>query len=152
MPSAAANSMKLNPRIPKVSPTAVPPPPCRAKIAYGTYTASAAPRIQQLAISHGRWVRSIRMSRLFLRLQQVGEECLRLHAMRRVVRTRIHATRFRQIVAQIAGGRLAPRGGVSPRLVHKFLHIDVAVRTVRGAQPAAHAPVLNHHFQRISPP
>ena len=41
------------------------------------------------------------------------------------------------------------------RIVHQYvegMQIDVAVRTILGAQPAADAPIFNNYFQRIPAP
>src|SRR5215813_3184829 len=91
--------------------------------------------------------------------QDLAEEFPRVHAMRRVVRAGIHAARLLQMRAKVTGSRLlldhrffAP--GVLGIVAHhgKRVQVDVAVRAVPRAQPAAYAPVLDDYFQRIAAP
>ena len=87
-----------------------------------------------------------------------------MHAMRGVVRAGVHAARLFLVVAQIAGSGLADyagffgaflAGGENGQLVaHRavdaeLVQVDVAVRTIVGAESAADAPIFDDDFERI---
>src|SRR5580693_6068692 len=91
--------------------------------------------------------------------QHLRKERPRVHAVRRIVRARVNAARLLQMRAQIAGGSLLLYYRfLFPRALQVFDHhfermqINISVRAVPRAQPAADAPILNNYFQRISPP
>src|ERR1039458_8418190 len=107
-----------------------------------------------VATAQGRCVRSIRMAPLSDSTRLRGErrthpteEFVRLHAMRRIVRAGVYATRLGQIGAYGARSRLLLyHGHLAPR-VHRIvlhhrerMHVDIAVRAVLRAQAAPDAP------------
>src|ERR1700690_1655216 len=119
------------------------------------YTAVATPKMISEAASHARCVLSMRTSSVpfvnrsrLLRLlclvrillKQAGEKFPRVHAMSRVVRTRVYTTRLGKLRAEIAGRSLLFDHRFfrawRPRDVCKHVervHINVAVRTILGA-------------------
>src|SRR5271163_1736668 len=121
------------------------------------YPTVDAAKIISEAKAQPRWVLS--MCILFRRLpEHLGEKCLGIDAMRRIVRARVHATLFLQMRAQIAGsGFLLDGGLLAPSvfwIVHdhfKGMQINISVRAIPCAQAATDAPILDDHFQRISP-
>src|SRR5712664_2749012 len=90
--------------------------------------------------------------------EHVGKKCARVDAVRRVMRTRVHAARLFQVCAQIARRSflldsclLAAR---ALRIVdHHFerMQVDVAVGTILRAEAAADAPILDDDLERIAP-
>src|SRR5271156_1753263 len=92
-------------------------------------------------------------------LQQIRKKLPRVHAMGRVVRASVNTTRLREIRAKVAGRRFLLHHcfflpGHSRHVGENIerVHVDVAVRAILRAQPAADAPILDNHFQRIAPP
>src|SRR5271157_1635264 len=107
----------------------------------------------------GRWVRS--MSTLSVLLQadglllgEMSKEFARVDAVRGVMGTGIDAARLVIIEAEIAcGGLVLQLRDLVPglrevfRLHLEWVHIDVPVWAVAGAQSTSDAPVLDHHLQ-----
>src|SRR2546421_12035987 len=90
--------------------------------------------------------------------EHFGEKCARIDAVRGVVRTGVNAAWFFQVRAEVTRSsflldrRLLAAGSL--RIVnHHFerMQIDVAVRTILGAEAAADAPILDDDFERIAP-
>ena len=77
--------------------------------------------------------------------------------MRRIMRTCVDTTGFGMIVAEVAGRSLdagacdfpARVGGIV-EFDGEWVEIDVAVRTVIGAEAAADAPIFDDDFERIA--
>ena len=74
--------------------------------------------------------------------------------MRRIMRAGIDAARLGMFRAEIAGrgfflhhGFFLPGVLVILGLGGEGMHVDVPVRAIFRAQPAADAPILNDHFQ-----
>ena len=79
------------------------------------------------------------------------QQLLPFHAVGGVVRAGVDAARLgagAEARAQVAGGRL-PHVGLG-RPVVLLDHVDVAVGTILGAQPAADAPVLDDDLARLA--
>ena len=73
-----------------------------------------------------------------------------------VVRTGVDATRLSMIVAEVAGRGLdAGAGDFSARVCRivefdrERMQVDVAVRTVVGAEAASNAPILDDYFEGV---
>src|ERR1039457_3281512 len=92
-----------------------------------------------------------------LSLEQAAEKFQRVHAMRGIMRARIHATRFLMIQAEVArcGFYLHagnPSSGIR-RIVQlngERMHIDISVWTIVGALATTDAPVFDDHLERIA--
>src|SRR3974390_3186202 len=89
--------------------------------------------------------------------ENLSKERAWVHAMCRVVRAGIDATRLFQVRAKIAGrGFLFDDGFLPPHLLgivgHHFegMKVDVAVGTITRAKAAADAPVFDDHFERMA--
>src|SRR5271166_5201295 len=89
-----------------------------------------------------------------LLLGEMCKEFARVDTVRGVVGTGIDATWLVIVEAEIARSGfvlhlrdLVPRLGEVFRLHLEWVHVDVPVGTVAGAQPAPDAPVLDHHLQ-----
>src|SRR5271154_3183625 len=81
-----------------------------------------------------------------LRLEEVREEFVGLDAVCRIVRAGVDAAWLREVVAKIAGGRLAHhrfRRRADAALLHDLLQVDVAIGAVSGAESATDAPVFD---------
>src|SRR5271166_4752679 len=125
-----------------------------------TYTAALIARSTKEPIAQPRCVWSILMrvrSPGVALSENLSKEFARIHAMRGVVRTRIHAARLSQVRAQIAGGSLLfDRGFLAARVFgivgHHFkrMQVDVAVGAVARAEAAPDAPVFDDHFQGMA--
>jgi hypothetical protein len=90
----------------------------------------------------------------FLPLEQAAKKFQRVHAMRRIVRASIHATRFLVAQAKIARSSFHLHAGDPSsrirgivQLNRERMHIDVPVRTIVGALAATNAPVLDDHLE-----
>src|SRR5579884_1704435 len=157
-PSAAAKIMNANPITPKTSPQKLPPrapPPHAARTLHRSLPKPPEPprtRSPNRAVCGPfSFPRPLP--------QHLREKYARIHAMRRIVRARINATRLLQMRAQIAGGCfLLHYGLLPPRLFRilrhhlKRMQVDVAVRAIPRAQPAPDTPILDDDLERISSP
>src|SRR4030095_12163392 len=119
------------------------------EIAVVTSSAMPQPRIQL------RWVRSISIGGARPSLRD-PEELRGLDALEGVVRAGVDAGRLVILAAQVAGGGLLPDDRLAlPRTVgvltvhHERMQIDVAVRALGGAEPAADDPVLDDGLERV---
>src|SRR6266478_4453599 len=90
--------------------------------------------------------------------EHVGKKCARVDAVRRVMRTRVHAARLFQVCAQIARRSFLLdscflAAGALGIVDHHFerMQVDVAVGTILRAEAAADAPILDDDFERIAP-
>jgi hypothetical protein len=90
-------------------------------------------------------------------VQQPGKEFSRIHAMRRIVRTGIDATRLGILGTQIARSsfllhhRLFVAGRCRIFRHHvKRMNVDISIGAILGAQPTSNAPILDNHFERIA--
>src|SRR5580700_4752213 len=99
----------------------------------------------------------VRHSTVGSRIQHVPEKFIGIHAMRRVMRAGVYATRFSVVGAQIAGRSLipdnfSPAAGPIALGNAEWVKSDVAVRAIAGAQAATNTPVFDDHLKRLAPP